>query len=80
MSTEGFSWKAIKKEAIRIKIERAMTMAKHKNVNPDFAIQHPEWVREAQNNNYTDLKKKVTEVIERQQAQAQARRDKIAKQ
>ncbi len=75
----GFSWKAMKEEAIKIKIRRAMTMAAKKDVNKDFAIQHPEWVRSAQQNNFTDLKAKVRQQVEKDQERAQARRDKLVR-
>jgi len=75
----GFSWKDMKERAIQVKIERAMTMAKKKDVNPDFKLQHPDWVSQAQNNNFTDLKKKVRQMVENQQAIAMARRTKVAR-
>ncbi len=75
MITDGFSHTAIKKQAINIKIRRAMTMAKAGS-NSDFKILHPDWVRDAQNDNYTNLKKMVKEDMEKRQKQAQDRRDK----
>ncbi len=69
----------MKEEAIKIKIRRAMTMAAKKEVNPDFAILHPDWVRQAQQNNYTDLKAKVKLQVEKDQERAQARRDKLVR-
>ncbi len=75
----GFNWKDMKEQAIKIKIRRAITMASKKEVNPDFAIQHPDWVREAQKQNYTDLKAKVRQQVEKAQERAQARSDKYGK-
>ncbi len=75
----GFSWEQMKKQAVEIKIRRAITMASKKNVNPDFAIEHPDWVREAQKQNYTDLKAKVKQAVEKEQERAQARRDKLVR-
>ncbi len=75
----GFSWKEMKEEAVKIKIRRAMTMASKKDVNPDFAIAHPDWVRSAQQNNFTDLKAKVKQKVEKDQERAQARRDKLVR-
>ncbi len=72
----GFSWEKMKKEAVDIKIRRAITMASKKNVNPDFAIAHPDWVREAQKQNYTDLKVKIKQSVEKEQQRAMARRNK----
>jgi len=54
-------------------------MASKKDVNPDFKIQHPDWVSQAQNQNYTDLKAKIKTLIEKQQQRAQARRLKVAR-
>ncbi len=76
----GFSWDRMKETAIQLKIERAITMAQKKNVNPDFKIQHPDWVAQAQNNDFIDLKKKVRALIEKQQKTAMDRRFKIARQ
>ncbi len=53
MKNTGFSWKDMKERAILVKIERAETMAKKKDVNPDFKLAHPDWVSQAQNN-YSD--------------------------
>ncbi len=75
----GFSWKAMKEEAIKIKIRRAITMASKKDVNPDFAILHPDWVREAQKKNFTDLTAKIKQAVEKDQERAQARRDKLVR-
>ncbi len=75
----GFSWKDMKEQAVNIKIRRAMTMATNPNVNPDFAIEHPDWVRQAQSKNYTDLKAKVRQKVEKDQERAQARRDKLVR-
>ncbi len=69
-------WEIAKKRAVEIQIRRAMIMAKG-NINPDFDVAHPDWVREAQNNNFTSLKKKVTELVEKQQVIAKARSNKI---
>jgi len=71
----GFSWKAENEFAIRLKIERAITMA-NSATNPDFKLQHPDWVRDAQKKDYTLLKKMVTEKELKYQARAKARRDK----
>ncbi len=71
----GFSWKQAKIDAVDVKIRRAITMANAAS-NPDFKMQHPDWVRDAQNKNYTNLKKVVKEKCEKYQQKAQARRDK----
>ncbi len=73
----GFSWKDFKKEVVNVKIARAITMAEKKNVNPDFAIAHPDWVKQAQSRDFVDLKRKIKEQVERYQAIALARRKKI---
>ncbi len=71
----GFSWVEAKKYAVAVKIRRAMTMAKNAN-NPTFKLEHPDWVRDAQKNDFTLLKKQVKEKTEKYQQLAQARRDK----
>lgn len=48
------------------------------NVNPDFDTQHPDWVKQAQQKNYTDLKNKIKDMVERKQDNAMRRRDKLA--
>ncbi len=78
MVTEGFSWKRMKEYAVETKIRRAITMASKQDVNPDFKLAHPDWVSQAQQNNFTDLRKKVKELVEKQQAIAMKRRDKVA--
>ncbi len=72
-----FSWKQAKLDAIAIKIRRARTMAINAS-NPEFKLQHPDWIRDAQSKNFTLLDKKVKEATEKYQALAQARRDKRA--
>ncbi len=79
VKSSGFSWKQAKIDAVKIKIRRAETMAKKKNSNPDFAIQHPEWIKQAQNNNFTELRIQVAKLVEKQQATAMARRLKVAR-
>ncbi len=80
LSRSGFDWKKMKEEALRIKIERAIIMVQGDNPNSDIAIQHPEWVREAQNKKYTELTKSITDKIKKYQDQALARRLKVARQ
>ncbi len=79
LAKTGFSHKAMREEAIKIKIERAIIQVQGDNPNPDIAIQHPEWVREAQNKKYTELTKYITERVKRQQDSALARRQKVAR-
>ncbi len=79
LAKTDFNWKKMKEEAIRVKIERAITMVQGDNPNPDIAIQHPEWIREAQNKKYTELTKSITDRVKRQQDQALARRQKVAR-
>ncbi len=75
----GFSWKQAKKDAIEIKIRRAITQVSGDNPNQDIAIKNPNWVSKAQQKDYTDLKKSVTQLIEKQQERAMARRLKVAR-
>ncbi len=62
----GFSWEVAKKNAIDTKIRRAKTLA-IVGSNPDFKLQHPDWVRDAQSKNFTMLIKKVREETEKKQ-------------
>ncbi len=71
----GYSHKQMKIDAIAMKIRRAKTMAINAN-NPDFKLQHPDWVRDAQKKDFTLLTKVVKEKEEKYQQLAQARRDK----
>ncbi len=70
-------WEIAKANAIKTEIRRNHTMAKNK-CNPDFNKQHPDWVRDAQNKNYTLLTKMVKENVEKFQKAAIARRLKVA--
>ncbi len=69
----SFSHKQAKIDAVAIKIRRAMTMAKSAT-NPTFKLEHPDWVRDAQKDDYTLLKKQVKELIEKKQKHAMDRR------
>ncbi len=62
----AYSHVQFKENAIIVKIRRAKTMANAGN-NPDFKLQHPDWVRDAQNKNYTSLIKKVTDDTKKRQ-------------
>ncbi len=72
-----FSWEKAKKQAIDIKIRRAITMARA-GTNDDFKILHPDWVRDAQSGKFIDLKLKVKQKVEKTQELAIKRREKIA--
>ncbi len=72
----AFSWEKLKERAIEKKISRAITMAKV-GTNNDFRILHPDWIREAQNKQFSNLKKQVRDAVEKQQAVYMARRVKL---
>jgi len=72
----GFSWKQAKLDAIATEIRRNKTMAINGN-NPDFKLKHPDWVRDAQQKNYTQMEKITKEYMQLKQKQAQSRRDKL---
>ncbi len=76
-ATAGYSHKAEAERAIKIKIERAITMCQGDNPNPDMAIKHPEWIRAAQNKDYTELTKKITMDCKKYQSQARERRNRL---
>ncbi len=73
-----FSWEKAKKDAIAIKLFRAKVqaggMTKGSTPNPDFGVQHPEWVREANQGQFSAMNKKIIEDIEKQQKKAMERR------
>ncbi len=69
----GFSWIKVKENAIAVKVRRAKTMAKG-NINPDFDKAHPDWVRDAQNKNYTSMTKIVSDNAKKFQDIAYKRR------
>ncbi len=71
-----FSWTNAKKNAIDTKVRRAKTMATV-GQNSDFKLQHPDWVRDAQQKNFTALVKKVTEQTKKKQDEHAARRLKL---
>ncbi len=73
----AFSWKQAKKDVIVKKIERAITLAKV-GTNPDFVIQHADWIRDAQKKDFTVLTKKIGDEVRKRQDQQQARYDKYA--
>ncbi len=70
----GFSWKQAKIDAIATQIRRAKTMALKSNPNTDFQLQHPDWIREAQSNNFTQLTKQITEKVKARQKLAEDRK------
>ncbi len=71
-----FSWEKYKANVIKNEIARAMTQAKRGSAQDK--LDHPDWVREAQNNNYMNLKKVVREKFEKYQEDALLRRLKRA--
>ncbi len=73
----GYSHKQDKIDAIKVKIRRARTMA-IAGSNPDFKLSHPDWVRDAQSKNFTQLEKIVKEQCDKYAQRAQQRRDKRA--
>lgn len=75
MPRKIFSWPDFKNRAKEIKLRRAKTMAKSKG-NPDFNLEHPDWVRDAQNGKYTDLEVKVSKKIDDAQRISENRRRK----
>ncbi len=77
-SRSGYSHKDMMKRAIEVKIRRAKTMVDGDNPNPDMAIRHPEWIRAAQQKNYTELIKDITLKTKKFQENTLRRRDKTA--
>ncbi len=74
----GYSHKEMIDRALKIKIRRAITMVQGDNPNSDIAVQHPEWVRAAQQKNYLELTKSVTQKFKQYQDRVTKRRMKFA--
>ena len=73
----SFSWANMKKRAIDKKVLRNKTMA-IAGSNKDFKDANPTWVQKAQSKDFTDLVSKTKQTTERRQAEAIARRNKLA--
>ncbi len=69
----AFSWEELKKYTVQHKIDRAIIMAKN-GKNVDFNIRHPDWIKSAQNNQFTDLRLKIKQEAEKRQQSAMDRR------
>lgn len=68
----AFSWAKAKQNAIDIKIRRAKTMATA-GQNKEFKDRHPDWVRDAQQNNFVQLVKEIKEEVQKRQKAMQDR-------
>jgi hypothetical protein len=71
-----FSWIIAKQRAITIKVQRAKQSAKNSD-NIDFTLEHPDESRDANQNQYTKLIKRVTLEMDKRQKLSQQRRDKL---
>lgn len=74
---QPFSWKHEMEKALETEIKINKMWAKNKS-NPEFNLLHPDWIRDAQNKNYTQLEKEVTANVMKKQAEAIERRKKLA--
>ncbi len=77
-----FSWKQAKEDAIKIKIRRAMTNARHPvykdgTINTQI-INHKAWVTAAAKKDYTQLVIEVTDMVKKRQEQEMESRRKLA--
>ncbi len=72
----SFNWEQAKTEAIGLEIAVEKIHAKRGNVQDKLS--HPNWVRDAKNNDYTDLVKVTTENMLKLQENAIQRRAKRA--
>ncbi len=74
----GFSWENVKKRTISKKLYRARILAgggsKEQQPNPDFAVMHPDWVRDVNTANISRMNKTVQDDIEKRQKFALDRR------
>ncbi len=76
MPQRVFSWEQAKKEAIEMEI--AVEKVHAKRGNQEDKLNHPDWVKLAQTNDFKDLVIKTTERIKKYQDNAMARRAKRA--
>ncbi len=71
-----FNWVDFKKYVIQHEIDRNIILAKA-GTNTDFKNLHPDWISQAQNKNFIDLRKKVEASMIKYQENAMARRQKF---
>lgn len=69
-------WDEAKQLAIDTKIRRAKHLSKGQ-INSSWDKSHPDWVRDAQNNNYTVMINQITKQIKDEQALAMQRRGQL---
>jgi hypothetical protein len=69
-----FSWRKSMEQTIQDKITRAKIQAKAGH--PDFKMDHPDECRDANQNNYTKLTKRITDDIKTKQKLQQQREEK----
>jgi len=74
MKRPPFSWTTFNKKILELKLERAKIQAKNKHA--DMAIKNPQWIKEAQNNRFTEL---TIEITKRTLAHQQGERDRRQK-
>lgn len=61
--TFPYSAERARNEALKVKIARNKIFCKGNN--PDFAIAHPDWCRDAKQNNYVVMIKQTTELYKK---------------
>lgn len=66
LKSQAFSWEKAKLQAKAHEVDRNITLAKV-GLNKDFKKDHPDWVSQAQQNNFTDLEAKVRQQVEKEQ-------------
>lgn len=74
----GFSWVKLQEKALQVKLRRAKIKSKGQ-VNSDWDKDHPDFVRDAQQKNYTQLIKKITEKHKLHLEKVTRRREKLGK-
>lgn len=76
---EAFSWQKLRREALALRIKEAHIQAGNKECepNPDYAILHPDEVKDAKNGNYVKIDDRITKEFKRECDKADVRRKKI---
>ncbi len=71
----AFNRQETKEKAIQVKIRRAIIQSKCGH--PDIKLKHPDWIRDAVKQNYTMIKKTITENTAKKQIRNEKYRSKL---
>lgn len=75
---EPFSWKKARNDVLNLRLRQRKILARGGAVvNADFARKHPDWVRDAQNKQYTVLEKVTKDEFAKQWKEYDDRQNRI---